>query len=191
MRHALADLERGVGGCNPKLKKSDKTKQKKRRNEKRKGKIEKVLNVCLICVCAHFYYVILYLYNFFFIFSLNNRPLWKISGPASGHVILFSKYFKEMCIKLREREIDYCHVAFMSNVHKIWHIISSCKSILINKLMILKMNKMKCKKKKSKQVTIILSLNNWYTQVLSFIGKFTYLVINIILLPLKKYDIYI
>ena len=48
MRHALADQERG-GGYG---------------NEKRKGKIEKVLKVYLICVCAHFYTVILYLYNF-------------------------------------------------------------------------------------------------------------------------------
>ena len=57
MRHALADLERGegYGGCNPfensKVKKSDKAKQKTE-EMKRKGKIEKVLNVCLICVCT-------------------------------------------------------------------------------------------------------------------------------------------
>ena len=43
-------------------------------------------------------------------------------------------------ITQREREIDYCHVAYMSNVDKISHIISSCQFLLINKLMILKMN---------------------------------------------------
>ena len=59
MKHALADQEGGGGGyvgCNPfensKVKKSDKAKQKNRRNEKGKGKIEKVLNVYLICVCV-------------------------------------------------------------------------------------------------------------------------------------------
>ena len=51
MRHALADLERGgYGGCNPfkieKFKKNviKQNKKNPRRNEKRKGKIEKVLN---------------------------------------------------------------------------------------------------------------------------------------------------
>ena len=42
--------------------------------------------------------------------------------------------------KEKERERDYCHVAYMSNVDKISHIISSCQFLLINKLMILKMN---------------------------------------------------
>ena len=86
MRHALADQGTwggGLRGCNPfensKVIKSDKAKQKTR-NEKRKGKIEKVLNVCLICVCAHFYYVILYLYNLKKKFS-STAPFEKILDP--------------------------------------------------------------------------------------------------------------
>ena len=59
MKHALADQERGVTGVSTPLKIQKLKiviKQKKKQNEKRKGEMEKVLNVCLICVCVHTFY---------------------------------------------------------------------------------------------------------------------------------------
>ena len=49
------------------------------------------------------------------------------------------------------RERYSCHVEYMSNVDKISHIISSCQFLLVNKLMILKMNKIKYKIEPTKQ----------------------------------------
>ena len=53
MRHALADLEGGGVATLSKFKSLKTVIKQNRRNEKGKGKIDKALNVYLICVCAH------------------------------------------------------------------------------------------------------------------------------------------